>query len=228
MRRQVLARRAVVPALLLLGSASVIGGIVSFARPAGTPEGAQGFAQQSTAGDETTPPGRPIPSAGPGTSLASGTDTPRLLPGDVRIIIPAIGVDAPVVDLGLNPDGTLQVPTSFTQAGWWSGGPFPGDPGAAVVVGHISSIGGPAVFYRLADLRPGDRVVVTLPTGGSTTFRVTRSLQVAKTDFPTQLVYGAVPGRELRLVTCGGAFDSATGHFYDSVIVFATAVSQSR
>ena len=96
--------------------------------------------------------------------------------------------------------------------------------GAAVVVGHVSSVADPGVFYRLADLKRGNRIIVTRPTGGSATFRVTHSLRVAKTAFPTQLVYGPVPGRELRLVTCGGAFDSATGHFYDNVIVFATEV----
>jgi hypothetical protein len=140
-------------------------------------------------------------------------------------MIPAIGVDAPMMKLGLNRDGTLQVPTVFAYAGWWSGGPFPGDPGPAVVVGHVSSRAGPGVFYRLRELAPGEVVKISRPGGGVATFRTTRRMEVSKSRFPSELVYGPVQGAQLRLVTCGGAFDSSTGHFVDNVIVFATLVS---
>lgn len=145
----------------------------------------------------------------------------------MRVLIPAIAVDAPVVNLGLNADGTLQVPTNFSDAGWWSGGPFPGDPGPAVVVGHVSSIYGPGVFFRLDELVAGDSVIVTRPDGRRVIFRVTRLLEVAKSSFPTGLVYGHVAGRQLRLITCGGPFNSATGHFIDNFIVFASFVRSS-
>lgn len=145
----------------------------------------------------------------------------------VRISIPAIGVDAPVVSLGLNSDGTLQVPTSFSVAGWWSGGPFPGQPGPAVIVGHVSSVSGPGVFYRLGELVPGNLIAVSQPSGSSVIFTVVRSLEVSKDNFPTQLVYGSVSDPELRLITCSGSFNSATGHFVDNLIVFAKLSSQS-
>jgi sortase (surface protein transpeptidase) len=150
---------------------------------------------------------------------------PGPLPAGVRIVIPSIGVDAPVMSLGLNSDGSLQVPTDFADAGWWSGGPFPGEPGPAVVVGHVSSVAGPGVFYRLGDLVPGDQVTVTKPSGWRATFTVNRLLVASKAQFPTNTVYGPVPDAQLRLITCTGAFDSTTGHFVDDLIVFADLAS---
>jgi hypothetical protein len=139
-----------------------------------------------------------------------------------RVTIPSIGIRAaPVVRLGLNGDGTLEVPTNFVNAGWWSGGTAPGRPGPAVIVGHVDSFRGPAVFYRLRDLRPGNAVVVSLGNGSVVRYIVQGSMEIPKTSFPTQRVYGAVPYPALRLVTCGGAFNHATGHYVDNVIVFA-------
>ena len=139
-----------------------------------------------------------------------------------RVTIPSIGVrGAPVVRLGLNRDGTLEVPTDFADAGWWSGGTAPGRPGPAVIVGHIDSYRGPAVFYRLGDLRPGAAVLVSLGNGSVVRYIVQGSMEVPKSSFPTQRVYRAVPYPALRLVTCGGAFNHATGHYVDNVIVFA-------
>jgi sortase (surface protein transpeptidase) len=149
-----------------------------------------------------------------------------IAPG-VQIQIPSIGVDAPVISLGLNSDGSLEVPTDFADAGWWSGGPFPGQPGPAVVVGHVSSVAGPGVFYYLGNLTPGDQVVITRPTGWRATFAVTRLVVASKTQFPTQLVYGPVQGAQLRLITCAGTFDISTGHFVDDLIVFADRISMT-
>jgi sortase (surface protein transpeptidase) len=117
------------------------------------------------------------------------------------------------------------VPVGFTTAGWWSGGPFPGDAGPAVVVGHVSSRRGPGVFYRLHDLRVGDAITVTRPAGGAAVFSVTSLEEVSKRAFPTAQVYGPVAGSQLRLITCDGAFNPVTGHFVDNLIVFATRVS---
>jgi hypothetical protein len=141
-----------------------------------------------------------------------------------RVIIPAIGVSTNVLRLGLNADGSLQVPTTYDVAGWWAGGPSPGTLGPAVIVGHVDSTRGPAVFYRLRDLRPGDRVWVTREDGSRVAFAVQRVIQVPKAAFPTAQVYGAVPYPALRLITCGGAFNHATGHYLDNVIVFAQAI----
>ena len=137
------------------------------------------------------------------------------------ITIPSIEVDAPIIELGLTPRGTLEVPTDFSEAGWWSGGTFPGKKGPAVIVGHVDSRAGPAVFYRLEELREGDEVLVWRRGKGTVTFLVEDSIQVAKARFPTDRVYGEVPFAGLRLVTCGGHFDRSTGHYVDNLIVFA-------
>lgn len=138
------------------------------------------------------------------------------------IDIPRIGVDAPITDLGLNPDGTMQVPSTFTDAGWYAGGPKPGDIGPAVIAGHVDSRAGPAVFYRLRQLGPGDKVTVWMASR-KVDFVVQRVAEYPKDAFPTSLVYGPVDYPALRLITCGGAFDSSTGHYVDNVIVFARA-----
>jgi LPXTG-site transpeptidase (sortase) family protein len=139
-----------------------------------------------------------------------------------RLRIPAIGVEASVIDLGLNPDGTLQVPEDFSQTGWWTGGARPGDRGAAVIVGHVDSRTGPAVFYRLQELRPGDEIQVMNADNQVVRFQVEQLRQVAKDNFPTEMVYGMTPEPTLRLITCGGVFDSASRSYRDNVIVFAS------
>jgi hypothetical protein len=146
----------------------------------------------------------------------------RGAPAAVRI--PAIGVSAELVRLGLNPDGTLEVPTDFSVAGWYRLGPRPGERGAAVVVGHVDSKDGPAVFYRLGQVLPGSLVRIAWPNGHAVRFRIYAVREYEKTAFPTSLVYGPTSRRELRLVTCGGPFDSEKGHYLDNVVVFARAV----
>ncbi len=143
----------------------------------------------------------------------------------VRIEIPDLGVRAPIIRLGLNADRSLEVPTDFGDAGWWSGGPRPGEPGPAVIAGHVDSQTGPAVFYRIRDLRPGNEIVVVGRDGSRARFDVIGSEQYPKTDFPTARVYGATKRPTLRLITCGGAFDSSTGHYVDNTVVFARAAA---
>jgi Sortase domain len=139
----------------------------------------------------------------------------------VRVEIPSIGVSAPIIRLGLNSDRTLEVPEDYGDAGWWSGGPRPGEAGPAVIVGHVDSYTGPAVFYRLRELGPGDEVAVVRRDGSRVRFTVQGSEQYPKDEFPTARVYGRTDGPTLRLVTCGGAFDSSTGHYVDNAIVYA-------
>jgi hypothetical protein len=138
-----------------------------------------------------------------------------------RIVISSLGVDAKVIHLGLNADGTLEVPTDFSVTGWWRGGTRPGRTGPAVIVGHVDSFRGPAVFYRLKQLQPGDVVKVWRAGRPMVRFSVTGMREVPKDAFPTEQVYGDVPYAGLRLITCGGAFNHATGHYADNVIVFA-------
>ena len=148
----------------------------------------------------------------------------RSTPVPVRLEIRAIGVATALQRLGRDGDGTVEVPQGpgkWDQAGWYEGGTRPGDPGSAVILGHVDSTAGPAVFYRLRLLRRGDRVEVVQAGGSRVTFTVERVEQYDKRRFPTAEVYYPTLRPMLRLVTCGGAFDEATGHYTDNVIVFA-------
>lgn len=137
--------------------------------------------------------------------------------------IPSIGVRSTLIPLGLNADGTVEVPSldEPMQAGWYRYGPTPGDVGPAVVLGHVNARGSPGVFARLDELAVGDAVSVERDQGHRIDFVVTRVEQVSKTRFPTARVYGDTPAPELRLVTCGGELDRARHRYLDSVIVYA-------
>ncbi|MGS2619493.1 class F sortase [Micromonospora sp. LZ34] len=141
-----------------------------------------------------------------------------------RVRVPRIGVDSRLTVLGLDARDALAAPSDFDTAGWYGGGPAPGDPGPAVIAGHLDSTDGPAVFARLGELRPGDRVQVWRGAR-VVAFRVTGAVRAGKEHFPTAAVYGPTPGPELRLVTCGGAFDRRAGHYRDNLVVFAVAES---
>ena len=160
------------------------------------------------------PPAFPGP-APAGPAAAAGPGAP------VQIRIDAIGVSAPVDPLGLNPDGTLETPTDFDRAGYWTGRPNPGAVGPAIIVAHVDSKTGPAVFYRLRDLTPGDEVTVTRADGSEAVFLVDRLERHPKDAFPTDAVYGPTPGATLRLITCDGSFDRSSGHYRDNLIAFA-------
>ncbi|WP_235928091.1 class F sortase [Goekera deserti] len=142
------------------------------------------------------------------------------------VVIPAIGVDAaPLEQLSLLPDGSLAAPRDFARAGVFADGPLPGEQGPAVIAGHVDSAAdGPAVFFRLPDLRPGDEVTVGLSDGSTVRFLVDRLVSVPKDAFPTDLVYGPTPDAQLRLITCSGDFDSVERSYVDNTVVFATAV----
>jgi hypothetical protein len=144
------------------------------------------------------------------------------------IRIRAIGVSAPVVALGLRPDRTLEVPRRWGDTGWYTGGPEPGERGPAVVAGHVDSTSGPAVFYRLGQLRRGARVDIRRADHSMVSFRVEGVERWPKDRFPTRRVYRRTARSTLRLITCGGSFDTATGHYLDNVIVYATRVSATR
>jgi sortase (surface protein transpeptidase) len=141
----------------------------------------------------------------------------------VRLSIPAIGAMSSLIPLRLNPDRTIQVPplSDPMQAGWYSLGPTPGETGASVILGHVDGLSEPGVFIRLHELQPGDRVLVTREDGTTALFVVYRTEQVPKDDFPTEQVYGATARPELRLITCGGAFDRQSGNYRDNMLVFA-------
>ncbi len=141
----------------------------------------------------------------------------------VRLQIPAIGVDSTLMPLGLNPDGTMQVPPSGFPAGWYTGAPTPGELGPAIIAGHVDW-NGPAVFYELRRVAPGDTISVTRADTGVAVFRVTRVAEYPKDAFPTALVYGNIDHAGLRLITCGGSWDATTHHYEDNTVVFAELV----
>lgn len=142
----------------------------------------------------------------------------------VRLVIPVIGVRARLVRLGLAAGGALQVPVTTTVAGWYSGSPRPGAIGSSVIAGHVDSYLGPGVFFRLRLLRPRNLILVRRADKSLAAFRVLTVRTYRKSRFPTAAVYGPAPVAELHLVTCGGTFDAATGHYLSNVIVFAVAV----
>lgn len=141
-----------------------------------------------------------------------------------ELIIPVIGVRTRLVRLGLTRGGALQVPATAAVAGWYTGSPRPGAIGAAVIAGHIDSLNGPGIFFRLRLLHPGNHVYVRRADGSVAVFKVTSLHQYPKARFPAAAVYGPVPDAQLRLITCGGIFDPATGHYLSNVIAFAKLV----
>jgi len=176
----------------------------------------------------------PPADAGATWTPASVTTTPPRLSRDpragplarsvpVRIRIPDIGVEAPVMEVGKNTDDTVQVPPldDHNLTGWYRYGPAPGQRGPAVILGHVDSLTGISVFFSLKDLHAGDRVYVTLADGKVAVFAVDGVQKVAKDAFPTAAIYGKAPYPSLRLITCGGPFDRATGHYVDNIIVYA-------
>ena len=149
---------------------------------------------------------------------------PAPVASPVSLTIPLIGVKTNLITLGLARGGAMQVPSSTTVAGWYTGSPRPGSIGSAIIVGHIDSETGPGVFYRLSELRSGDDVFVKRADGTTAEFRVTSIQTYLKDQFPTEQVYGPTPDAELRLITCGGAFDSATRHYLSNIVVYASEV----
>jgi sortase (surface protein transpeptidase) len=196
---------ALVTGLVVLAAAAAG---FAWARQTGRPAAAVG-----------TPPVVPVPS-GHWAAAPQPSSAPVAAP--VSLAIPAIGVSTDLIGLGLTTAGTLQVPSSTTVAGWYTGSPRPGAIGAAVIAGHVDSLAGPAVFFRLRLLRPGELVYVRRADGSLAVFAVTGVQMSAKTQFPTAAVYAPVPNAQLRLITCGGTFDSTTGHYLSNVIVSAT------
>ena len=157
----------------------------------------------------------------------SQSAAPKPVAAPVSLTIPLIGVQTNLMTLGLKSDGELQVPPlgMASVAGWYTGSPRPGAIGSAIIVGHIDTTNGPAVFYRLSTLTRGDKIYVKRADGTLVEFRVTSVQQYLKDHFPTQAVYGPVPDPELRLITCDGTFDYATGHYLSNIVVYATEVS---
>lgn len=163
-------------------------------------------ADPDTRGDSPTPP-----------ALARAADP-------VRLRIPAIDLATAIDPLSLDPDGRLPAPAGPTDVGWWREGPAPGEAGPAAIVGHLDTATGPAVFAGLTALRPDDRVEITRADGSTAVFAVRATKQFPQDDFPSRAVYGPTPDAELRLITCGGAYDRAAGRYLSNTVVYATMI----
>ncbi len=175
----------------------------------------------TTAGPMSPAPTAPTPTGRVAAANGAGYRTPQ----PVALIIPAIGVDARLVDLGLTAAGTVQVPAEPASPGWYTGSPRPGAIGSSILLGHIDSNFGPAVFYRLGELRPRERVYVRRADHTLAVFRVDSVRWYQKTHFPTAAVYGPTPDAELRLISCGGVFDPQLKSYLSNIVVYATAVT---
>lgn len=158
---------------------------------------------------------------GPAHAVAAAA-SPAGLPARLRIA--AIGVNSGLERLGRLPDGTLEAPRKWGQAGWYADGVRPGAQGPAVIAGHVDSTDGPAVFFRLRELRPGDVVFVTDTNDTTLRFRVDHTMSYPKSRFPETAVYGPTALPELRLVTCTGQFDRAARSYRENLVVYADLV----
>lgn len=159
--------------------------------------------------------GSPAPEA----SFTSGPVLTSSLP--TAVAIPKLKVQSGLVPLGMQGDGTMQVPVNADTVGWFTGAPTPGALGPSVLAGHVDWHGKKGAFANLTKLIAGDEITVRRQDGRTAVFAVTKVGRYPKDKFPTQNVYGAIGNAGLRLITCGGEFDPATHHYLDNIVVFA-------
>jgi sortase (surface protein transpeptidase) len=167
---------------------------------------------------------QPLDGGSSGLPAPSGVTASRASP-PTRISIPAIGVDAGIVPLDARPDGTLEVPPDWNTPGWYARGPAPGENGPAVILGHLDSFTGPAVFWRLSAVQPGDPIEIDRQDGSRLTFSIRRTATFAVDSFPKSEVYGPTGGPELRLITCGGSYSVSRRQYLSNVVAFASLAS---
>ncbi|MFE3190228.1 class F sortase [Nocardia sp. NPDC059240] len=140
----------------------------------------------------------------------------------VSFAISSIKATGSLISVGLNADGSVQVPADYQQAGWYQKGPAPGEEGSAVILGHVDSYKGEGVFFSLKKTKPGDIIDVTRADGKTAHFKVTDVRMYLKSQFPDQLVFGPRGGATLEVVTCGGNFDQAAKSYESNVVVFSS------
>lgn len=175
---------------------------------------------------ESDPPSADLEAVDPGPPVEEVVEPPVVEepPGPagepVRVVVEAIAVDAELVELGLEPDGSMEVP-DFGLAGWYAEGPRPGHPGPAVIAAHVDSRAGPDVFYRLRDLVPGDEIDVHYDSGDTASFVVESSERTPKDELPGDRIWPVTADRLLTLITCGGEFDRNVRHYRDNIVVYS-------
>lgn len=216
---------AVALAVLLVaaGVVALVVGVQAQQSPPQPPASADLAAADRVSGPGQQATRSPLPGSPSPVAQVQGPVLPASAP--TRIDIPAIGVASDLVDLGLNDDGTVEVPplVKDSKAGWYRDSPTPGELGPSVILGHVDSAEyGPAVFFRLGDLRPGDQVSVARADGTVAVFTVERVASYPKASFPTLEVYGNTDRAELRLITCGGQFDPKSRNYLNNIVVYAS------
>jgi len=224
-RRIRLAAAAVAALLVAAGAIALVVGLrAQQSPPQPSAAGPTSAASPSSASPSSAPaPGIPAPTAVRGPVLPASQP--------VQLEVPAIGVTSDLLDLGLNPDGTVEVPplAKDSKAGWYRDSPTPGEVGPSVILGHVDSAEyGPGVFFKLGALRPGDQISVTRADASTAVFRVDRVASYPKDAFPTLEVYGNTDDAELRLITCGGDFDPAARSYLSNIVVYASLSGSSR
>jgi len=199
---------------LLAGSLVAAGGLAGLVR--GTVLGGGGY------------PAGPIPhvAAPHGRTATLASASQNQVPAPLFLVIPAIGVHTPLIRLGTAADGSMQVPQHANVAGWYTASARPGAIGPAVIAGHVDSLTTQGVFFNLKFLRPGDLIYVVRDNVSVVRFAITAVRLYAKTAFPAAAVYGPVPYAAIRLITCGGTFDHATGHYLSNVVAFGHQVGR--
>jgi hypothetical protein len=212
-------RRRRAPAIIL-GSGLMIGGALVAFHSLGGGGGLAGAALEIPAGVGTS---APLPVTAP-------TAAPLARSAPVRIEIPILHVSAPVMRLGVAAGGSIQVPPlgNHDLAGWYDRSVTPGQRGSSVILGHVDSFTGVSVFFSIKTLRPGNRIDVVRANGSTAVFTVDGVQKVVKSVFPASEVYGNVSFPSLRLVTCGGPFDTTTRQYLDNVVVYAHLLKSSR
>jgi hypothetical protein len=214
-------------ALAIVGAALVVIGVLAQESPPAPSRDLGTIPAPGSLAPASASPGQPV--RGQAASAPATPALPRSRP--VSLAIPAIGVHTGLIDLGLGPDNTLQVPpltqAGVREAGWYDLGPAPGQLGPAVIAGHVDSYQGPGVFFRLGALRPGDQIEVTRADGTVAVFRVDAVDEYSKDSFPTRQVYGPVSYAGLRVITCGGKFDYQTHRYLSNIVIYA-ALTGSR
>jgi sortase (surface protein transpeptidase) len=214
---------AITALLAVAGTALVITGLRGSPGPPQASRSSQTTSRTSPPGVARQTPSEPIApkTQAPNEAAVAAPDLGPLLAGarPLALTIPSIDVHSThIVGLGLAKDGSLEVPQDPSAPGWFTPGPSPGQFGPAVIAGHVDSDEGPAVFYRLGELRPGDKVKVRRRDGSTAVFVIDRVHSYQKDQFPTRAVYGNTTNRaELRLITCGGEYDDKLGYLGNTV-----------
>lgn len=161
------------------------------------------------------------------TLVQAAEKTPQTFPKSepTRVRVASINLDTELIKLGRNPDNTMEVPVRYDIAGWYTHAPTPGELGPAIIVGHVDRPGGIAIFWRLREIQPGDLIEVDRVDGKTVKFRADSIKQFPQDNFPTKEVYGNIDHSGIRLITCGGTFNSQTGRYTHNTVVYGSLVN---